>query len=55
MSKSFLTAEWRKLIMANYVVAPEVLEAYLPVGTTLDLFEGRCYVSLVGFCSRTRG
>ena len=49
MSKSFLTAEWRKLIMANYVVAPEVLEAYLPVGTELDLFEGRCYVSLVGF------
>jgi uncharacterized protein YqjF (DUF2071 family) len=49
MSKSFLTAEWRKLIMANYVVAPEVLESYLPVGTELDLFEGRCYVSLVGF------
>jgi uncharacterized protein YqjF (DUF2071 family) len=49
MSKSFLTAEWRKLIMANYVVAPEVLEAHVPVGTELDLFEGRCYVSLVGF------
>jgi uncharacterized protein YqjF (DUF2071 family) len=49
MSKSFLTAGWRNLIMANYVVAPEVLESYLPVGTTLDLFEGRCYVSLVGF------
>jgi uncharacterized protein YqjF (DUF2071 family) len=46
---SFLTAEWRKLIMANYVVPPEVLEPYLPAGTTLDLFEGRCYVSLVGF------
>ena len=49
MSKSFLTAEWRKLIMANYVVAPEALDSYLPAGTTLDLFEGRCYVSLVGF------
>jgi uncharacterized protein len=49
MSKSFLTAEWRNLIMANYVVAPETLDPYLPVGTTLDLFEGRCYVSLVGF------
>ncbi len=49
MSKSFLTAEWRNLIMANYVVASEALESYLPVGTTLDLFEGRCYVSLVGF------
>ena len=49
MSKTFLTAEWRNLIMANYVVAPETLGSYLPVGTTLDLFEGRCYVSLVGF------
>ncbi len=49
MSKSFLTAEWHKLIMANYAVAPEVLETCLPVGTTLDLFEGHCYVSLVGF------
>jgi len=49
MSKSFLTAEWRNLIMANYVVAPEALDPYLPVGTTLDLFEGRCYASLVGF------
>ena len=49
MSKSFLTAEWRKLIMANYAVPSEVLEPYLPVGTTLDLFEGHCYVSLVGF------
>jgi len=49
MSKSFLTAEWRKLIMANYAVAPEALEPFRPAGTALDLFEGRCYVSLVGF------
>ena len=49
MSKTFLTAEWRNLIMANYVVATETLESYLPVGTMLDLFESRCYVSLVGF------
>ena len=46
---SFLTAEWRKLAMVNYVVEPKRLTAYLPHGTELDLWQGRCYVSLVGF------
>jgi hypothetical protein len=36
MASTFLTAEWRKLIMANYVVAEELLQTYLPVGTELD-------------------
>ena len=46
---SFLTAEWRKLIMVNYEVNSEILKPYLPSGTKLDFFEGKCYVSLVGF------
>ena len=46
---SFLKAEWRKLAMFNYVVDPKVLEPYVPPGTELDEFEGKCYVSLVGF------
>jgi uncharacterized protein YqjF (DUF2071 family) len=45
----FLTAEWRKLIMAQYEVAPETLAPYLPNGIELDLFQSRCDVSLVGF------
>jgi uncharacterized protein YqjF (DUF2071 family) len=49
MAKTFLTSEWRKLIMANYAVAEDVLQPYLPLGTELDRYEGRCYVSLVGF------
>jgi uncharacterized protein len=49
MANTFLTAEWRKLIMANYVVAEDLLQPYLPVGTELDRYDGRCYVSLVGF------
>jgi hypothetical protein len=49
MASTFLTAEWRKLIMANYVVAEELLQPYLPAGTELDKFGERCYVSLVGF------
>jgi uncharacterized protein YqjF (DUF2071 family) len=35
--------------MANYEVDPTSLLPYLPSGTELDLFEGKCYVSLVGF------
>ena len=46
---AFLTAEWKKLVMAQYEVAPEVLTPWLPKGLETDLFEGRCYVSLVGF------
>lgn len=47
--KKFLTAEWRKLIMANYKVNPEILKPYLPAKTELDYFNDACYVSLVGF------
>ncbi|HAA14874.1 MAG TPA: hypothetical protein DCE41_25565 [Cytophagales bacterium] len=46
---SFLRAEWRKLALANYEVDPEVLQPFVPAGTELDLWQGRCYVSLVGF------
>lgn len=46
---SFLTAQWKNLIMANYTVNPETLQKYLPAGTELDYWNGHCYVSLVGF------
>ncbi len=46
---SFLNAEWRKLAIANYEVDPSVLERHVPYGTELDLWNGTCYVSLVGF------
>ncbi|MGY8950249.1 MAG: YqjF family protein [Flavobacteriales bacterium] len=49
MKKPFLTAEWRKLILVNYVIDPAILKKYLPYKTELDLWEGKCYVSLVGF------
>lgn len=45
----FLTAEWRHLLMVNYVVDPAALEPLLPAGTDLDLWRGRAYVSVVGF------
>ena len=46
---SFLTAEWNNLAMINYVINPKILEKYVPVGTELDFFEGKCYVSFIGF------
>ncbi len=46
---SFLTAEWRKLAIANYSIDKNLLTPYLPVGTELDLWNGTCYVSLIGF------
>ncbi len=45
----FLKAEWNNLIMANYEVPRDLLLPFLPKFTELDLFEGKCYVSLVGF------
>jgi uncharacterized protein YqjF (DUF2071 family) len=46
---SFLNAEWRKLSFANYEVNPSFLSKYVPPGTELDLWEGKCFVSLIGF------
>jgi uncharacterized protein YqjF (DUF2071 family) len=49
MPQTFLTAQWRKLLMANYIVDPAVLLPYVPAHTELDLFGGKCFLSLVGF------
>jgi uncharacterized protein YqjF (DUF2071 family) len=45
----FLTAEWNNLLLLNYAVDPCLLERFVPAGTELDVFEGRNYLSLVGF------
>jgi uncharacterized protein len=47
--KTFLNARWENLIMANYAVDPAILQPNLPKGVELDFFEGKTYVSLVGF------
>jgi uncharacterized protein YqjF (DUF2071 family) len=46
---SFLTAEWNDLAMFNYKIDPKILENYVPKGTELDLWNGKCYISLIGF------
>jgi len=45
----FLSAEWRYLIFLNYVVDPSLLLSFVPPGTTLGSFQGKTYLSLVGF------
>jgi uncharacterized protein YqjF (DUF2071 family) len=57
-SKVFLTAEWRYLAMFNYEVPPELLVPLVPRGTELDSWQGKVWVSLVGFLfqkTRVRG
>ena len=46
---TFLKANWENIIMVNYEIDPEILQPFLPKGVTLDLFDGKAYVSLVGF------
>ncbi|MGY3051980.1 uncharacterized protein YqjF (DUF2071 family) [Pedobacter sp. UYEF25] len=46
---TFLSAEWRKLVFAQYEVSAEVLQKYLPNNVELDAWQGKYYVSLVGF------
>jgi len=56
--KLFLTAEWRWLAMLNYEIDPKALAPFVPAGTELDFWNGKTYVSLVGFLfqnARVRG
>ena len=45
----FLTAEWHDLLLLNYEIEPELVRRYAPRGTELDFFQGKTFVSLVGF------
>ena len=57
-STPFLTADWRYLALLNYVIDPEILQPLVPAGTELDDWQGRTFVSVVGFLfldTRVRG
>ena len=47
--RPFLTARWHNLVMINYEVDASVLSPFVPSGTTLDLWQGRAFASVVGF------
>ena len=44
-----LRAHWRNLVMFNYEVDPGLVKPLVPPGTELDDFNGRVFVSLIGF------
>ncbi|MDQ6529498.1 DUF2071 domain-containing protein [Flavobacterium sp. LHD-85] len=46
---NFLKAEWQNLALFNYEIDARILEKYLPTGTEIDIWNNKCYVSLVGF------
>lgn len=48
-TKEFLTAEWRYLAMINYEIDPAILQPLVPRGTELDSWQGKTFVSEVGF------
>lgn len=47
--KTFLTAEWKNLLMLNFETDISTLTPYLPPGTEADDYHGKFYVSIVGF------
>ncbi|MBK7897290.1 MAG: DUF2071 domain-containing protein [Anaerolineaceae bacterium] len=51
-TRSFLTAEWRYLVMLNYHIEPDLLRPFLPQGTELDSWQDQTFVSIVGFMFR---
>jgi len=46
---AFLSAEWKHLAMLNYEVEAAFLSKFVPRRTELDCWNGRVFLSLVGF------
>ena len=47
--KPLLTACWNNLVMLNFETDSTILQPYLPANTKIDLFNNKCFLSLVGF------
>ena len=47
--QTFLTAEWRNLVLLNYEVDPGLILSLVPRGTEIDHWNNKAFVSLVGF------
>ena len=47
--KVFLTAEWKHLAILNFEIEPSILAPLVPQGTELDSWNGKTFVSVVGF------
>lgn len=47
--RPFLTARWTDLLILNFTVPTHIIASLAPPGTEPDLFNGRSYISVVGF------
>ena len=47
--RTFLSCDWRDLLLVNYAAPRDLLARHLPHGVELDLYQGQALVSLVGF------
>ena len=57
-SAAYLRAGWYHLAMLNYPADAAMLQRYVPAGTEIDVWNGRPYLSMVGFMmlgTRVRG
>jgi uncharacterized protein YqjF (DUF2071 family) len=45
----FLTANWRYLVMLNYVIDPRLIAPLVPAKTEIDFENGETFISVVGF------
>jgi len=48
-TRPILTADWRNLLLLNFAVPTDIIAQLAPPGTEPDLFDGRSYISIVGF------
>jgi uncharacterized protein YqjF (DUF2071 family) len=49
MSTTFLTADWRNVLLLNFEIDPDALRGFAPNGTEVATFNGKTFVSVVGF------
>ena len=47
-NRPFLTATWRNLVLLSYEIDLGALLKYLPPGLSLDAWQGKCLISVVG-------
>jgi uncharacterized protein YqjF (DUF2071 family) len=48
-ASAFLSARWVSLAMINYEIEPSLLARHVPAGVELDTWNGKTFVSMVGF------
>ena len=49
MIKPRIDASWKKLLLVNYTIDPNIVKPYIPYNTEIAFYNDKCFVSLVGF------